>query len=94
MNIVAKSPVRDGILVEKTTPIKQLSRRDRICGGNIAYLTARFVAGASVFYQYIIPNGIKNNYELRIINNISTHRRCNITQPKATPWGTIRKLTN
>ena len=58
MNSITKSPVRDKILVEKTTPIKPLSRRDKICRGNIAYLTARFVAGASVFYQYIIPNGI------------------------------------
>ena len=58
MNNVAKSPVRDRILVEKTIPAQPSPVRGDICRGNIAYLTARFVAGASVFYQYIIPNGI------------------------------------
>ena len=37
------------------------SRRDVICGENVAYLTARFVAGADGFYQYQIPNGIGRN---------------------------------
>ena len=62
MNIVEKCPVRDRILVEKAISAKPMSRRDMICGGNVAYLTARFVVGASGFYQYQIPNGIKTRY--------------------------------
>ena len=70
MNGIAYCPVRDRILVERTTPIKQLSRRDKICKGNIAYLTARFVAGRRFSTNITSLTGLRTitNYELKIKN--------------------------
>ena len=59
MSYECKMSRRDEILVEKAISAQPLSRRDKICGENIAYLTARFIAGADDFYQYQIPDGIE-----------------------------------
>ena len=69
MNSVENCSVRNNIWVENSIPPYPKSRRDVIwveavrdviCRKNITYLTARPFAQEPVFYQYYIPNGIRN----------------------------------
>ena len=52
---------RDVIWVEAVWDVIWVEAvRDVICRKNITYLTARPFAQEPVFYQYYIPNGIRN----------------------------------